>query len=155
MATARGGTTDQAGSGRRVPVDHRRLPAAPLLEVVFSTARRRQQPVEELLSQVHLDRRRDTWLLNALQRAETTGQVTVRTGEHLCDVLGWHPRMVWGDTYDHTIADHTDHTAAALPGTATAWRQGCRCLDCREANRAAIARSTTRRPPAKAGERPA
>jgi hypothetical protein len=153
MAKARGGTTDQAGSGRRVPVDHRRLPAAPLLDMVHSTARRRQQPLEELLGVV--DGRRDTWLLTALQRAETTGQVTVRTGEHLCDALGWHPRMVWSDTYDTTIADPTGHTAAAPPGTATAWRQGCRCLDCREANRAAIARSTTRRQSRKAGERPA
>jgi hypothetical protein len=148
-------TTTQPGRGRRVPVEHRRLPAAPLLEAVHSTARRRQQPVEELLSQVQVDGRRDPWLLAALQRAETTGQVTVRTAEHLCDVLGWHPRMVWGDTYDHTIADHTPHTAAAPPGTATAWRQGCRCLDCRDANRAAIARSTRRRQPGKAGDRPA
>jgi hypothetical protein len=148
-------TTTQPGCGRRVPVDHRRLPAAPLLEVVHSYARRRQQPVEELLGQVHLDGQRDTWLLTALQRAATSGQVTVRTGEHLCDVLGWHPRMVWGDLYDHTIADHTEHIAAASAGTATAWRQGCRCLDCREANRAAIARSTTRRQPRKAGDRPA
>jgi hypothetical protein len=138
-------TINQPGGGRRVPVDHRRLPAAPLLAVVHSTARRRQQPVEELLGQVQVDGRRDTWLLAALQRAETSGQVTVRTAEHLCDALGWHPRMVWGDLYDATIADHIEHTAAAPPGTATAWRQGCRCLDCREANRAAIARSTTRR----------
>jgi hypothetical protein len=146
-------TSSQPGEGRRVPVDHRRLPAAPLLEAVRSTARRRQQPLEELPG--HLDGRRDTWLLAALQRAETSGEVTVRTGEHLCDVLGWHPRMVWGDLYDHTIADHTEHTAAASAGTATAWRQGCRCLDCREANRAAITRSTRRRRSGKAGERPA
>jgi len=42
--------------------------------------------------------------------------------------------MVWGDTYDQAIADDTPHTATAPPGTATAWRQGCRCLDCRDAN---------------------
>ena len=36
--------TSQPGRGRRVPVDQRRLPAAPLLEVLHSTARR-QQPL--------------------------------------------------------------------------------------------------------------
>lgn len=152
MAKARA-TIDQAASRRRVPIDRRRLPAAPLLEAVHSTARRRQQPLEELLGQV--DGQRNAWLLAALRQAEASGKVTVRTGEHLCDVLGWHPRMVWGDLYDTTIADPTEHTATAPSGTATAWRQGCRCLDCREANRAAIARSTTRRRSTKAGERPA
>jgi hypothetical protein len=152
MTKAGAATPDQAASRRRVPIDRRRLPAAPLLEVVHSAARRRQQPLEELLG--HLDGQRNAWLLAALHQAEASGDITVRTGEHFCDVLGWHPRMVWGDLYDATIADGIEHTATAPPGTATAWRQGCRCLDCREANRAAIARSTRRRP-GKAGERPA
>jgi hypothetical protein len=145
-------TTHQTRTGRRVPIDQRRLPAAPLLEAVHSAARRRQEPLEELLGAV--EGSRNPWLLVALRQAETSGAVTVLTGEHVCDLLGWHPRMVWGDTYDTTIADTTPHTAAAPPGTTSAWRQGCRCLDCRDANRAAIARSTTRRGSArKAGER--
>jgi hypothetical protein len=130
-------------SGRRVPVEHRRLPAAPLLEVLHAHARRRHLPLEELLDEA--DGSPNPWLLQALRRAEASGEVTVQAGEQLCDLLGWHPRMVWGDTYDHTIADRTPHTAAAPAGTATAYRQGCRCLDCREANRAAIARSHARK----------
>ena len=155
MAKAGAATIDQAPRRRWVPIDHRRLPAAPLLQVVHSTARRRQQPLEDLLGEEE-GGSRNPWLQQALRRAEASGQVTVLTGEHLCDLVGWHPRMVWGDVYDATIADGTEHTATAPPGTPTAWRQGCRCLDCREANRAAIARSTTRRRPhGKAGERPA
>ncbi len=111
--------------GRRVPVDRRRLPAAPLLEAVDTYAERRQRPVEELL---------DDTLLRVLRDAERSGTVTVGSGERCCDALGWHPRMVWGDAYDQAIADDTPHTATAPAGTATAWRQGCRCLDCRDAN---------------------
>ncbi len=147
-------TINQSGTSRWVPIDQRRLPAAPLLEVVHGVARRRRQSLEELFG---VDQeQRNPWPLNALRHAETSGQVTVAIGEHICDLLGWHPRMVWGDTYDTTIRDTTPHTATAPPGTTTAWRQGCRCLDCREANRAAIVRSTARRRSSgKAGERPA
>jgi hypothetical protein len=137
-----------SGSGRQVPVEHRRLPAAPLLEVLHAHARRRHQLPEELLDDA--DDSRNPWLLQALRQAEASGEVTVQTGEHLCDVLGWHPRMVWGEVYERTIAEPA-HTAAAPAGTTTAYRQGCRCLDCREANRAAIAKSNAR----KDGERPA
>jgi len=144
-------TIHQTGRDRRVPIDHRGLPAAPLIEMVHSAARRRQQPLEELLGTV--DGPRNSWVLTALRQAETSGTVTVLTGERFCDVLGWHPRMVWGDTYDATISDTTPHTAAAPAGTTSAWRQGCRCLDCREANRAAVARSAGRHRPG--GERPA
>jgi hypothetical protein len=144
-------TIHQHRRDRRVPIDHRRLPAARLLEVVDSIARRRQQSLEELFG---VDpRQRNPWPLNALREAKASGQVMVTTGEHVCDLLGWYPRMVWGDTYDTTIADTTPHTATAPPGTATGWRQGCRCLDCRDANRAAIARSTGRH--RRGGERPA
>ncbi len=113
------------GAGRRVPVDRRRLPAAPLLEAVDTYAERRQQPVEELLGDA---------LQRVLRDAQRSGTITVGSGERCCDALGWHPRMVWGDTYDQAIADDSPHTATAPPGTATAWRQGCRCLDCRDAN---------------------
>ncbi len=154
MAKAGAVTIDQSGNGRWVPVDHRRLPAAPLLEVVDSIARRRQQPLEELFGTDA--EQRNPWPLNVLRDAEASGQVTVATGEHVCDLLGWHPRMVWGDLYDTTIRDTTPHTATARPGTTTGWRQGCRCLDCRDANRAAIARSAARQHSSrKAGERPA
>jgi single-strand DNA-binding protein len=120
---------------RRVPVDRRRLPAAPLLEAVDTYAGRRQRPVDEL----------GDALQRVLQDAQWSGTVTVGSGERCCDALGWHPRMVWGDAYDRTIADDTPHTATAAPGTSTAWRQGCRCLDCRDANRAAINRAKTAR----------
>jgi hypothetical protein len=81
--------------------------------------------VEELL---------DGALHDRVREAARTGTITVRSAERCCDVLGWHPRMLWGEAYDQAIADDTPHTAAALPGSATAWRQGCRCLDCRDAN---------------------
>jgi hypothetical protein len=135
-------------SARRVPVERRRLPAAPLLEVVAAQARRRQLPLDELLG--NHDDSRNPWLLQALRRAEASGEITVQAGEHVCDLLGWHPRMVWGEVYERAIAE-PQHTASAPAGTATGYRQGCRCLDCREANRAAIARS--RRDSPKAGER--
>jgi len=106
-------------------VDRRRLPAEPLLEAVDAYAARRRRPVEELLSDV---------LHRVLRDAARSGTVTVGSGERCCDALGWHPRMVWGEVYDQAIADDTPHTVAAPAGTATAWRQGCRCLDCRDAN---------------------
>ena len=144
-------TVQQTRRSRRVPIDRRRLPAAPLIEMVHSAARRRREALEELLGPVDGPDR--PWLVAALRQAERTGAVTVLMGEQFCDVLGWHPRMVWGDTYDATIADTTPHTGPAPPGTTSAWRQGCRCLDCREANRAAVARSAGRHRPG--GERSA
>jgi hypothetical protein len=140
---------DSAG-GRHVPVEHRRLPAAPLLAAIAGLAERRYLPLEELLHEGGEDG--GAWALRTVRDAGAAGEVTVQAGERLCDqVLGWHPRMVWGDTYDRTIADTTPHTAAAPAGTLTGWRQGCRCLDCREANRAAITTRRTR----SGGERPA
>jgi hypothetical protein len=124
------------GSGRQVPVDQRRLPAAPLHAAVDASAERRRRPVKELLG-ITLER--------VLRDAARTGTVTVASGERCCDALGWHPRMVWGDLYDRTIADNTPHTATAPAGTTTAWRQGCRCMDCRDANRAATNRSKNHR----------
>jgi hypothetical protein len=113
-----------------VAVERRRLPAGPLLEGIDAHAARRRQPVEELLDAALQDRLRDA------QRS-----VTVATAERCCDALGWRPRRLWGEAYDQAIADRTPHTATAPPGTATAWRRGCRCLDCRDANtRRAMAR---------------
>jgi hypothetical protein len=126
----------QPASGRRVPVDERRLPTDPLRQAIASYASRRQQAVGELLGEA---------LERVLRDAARSGTVTVAAGERCCDQLGWHPRMVWGDTYDQTITDTTPHTATAPAGTSTAWRQGCRCLDCREANRATISRTKATR----------
>ena len=134
---------DQA---QRQPIDWRRLPAAPLVEAVRGYARRRQQPLDALMR---------PRLLQALQQAARTGQVTVLTGERVCDeVLGWHPRMVWGEQYDQVVYDLTPHRGAAPAGTTTAYRGGCRCLDCREAN-AARARTGRRAPAREGGERSA
>jgi hypothetical protein len=131
---------------RRQPIDRRPLPAAPLVEAVRGYARRRQQPLEALMR---------PWLLQAVEQAERVGEVTVLTGERVCDeVLGWHPRMVWGELYDQAITDPTPHRGPAPPGT-TAYRQGCRCGDCREANAAAVARTSRRRPERGGGERSA
>jgi hypothetical protein len=126
-------TKRRQGAGRRVPVERRPLPAGPLLEAINTHAARRRQPLEELLDAALQDRLRD---------AARTGTVTVGTAERCCDALGWHPRMLWGHLYDQAIADHTPHTTTAPPGSATAWRQGCRCLDCRDAN---TRRATARR----------
>jgi hypothetical protein len=132
--------------GHQQPVDWRRLPAAPLVEAVRGHARRRQQPLDALMR---------PRLLQALQQAARVGEVTVLTGERVCDeVLGWHPRMVWGEQYDQVVYDLTPHRGAAPAGTTTAYRGGCRCLDCREAN-AARARTGRRAPAREGGERSA
>jgi hypothetical protein len=126
----------------RQSIDRRPLPAAPLVDAVRGYARRRQQPLDALMR---------PWLLRALQQADRAGEVTVLTGERVCDeVLGWHPRMVWGELYDRTVIDPSPHRGPAPPGT-TGYRQGCRCGDCRDANTAAIARSTSHRPPERGG----
>jgi hypothetical protein len=142
-----------AGSPRRAYdqghhqlIDRRPLPAAPLVEAVRGYARRRQRPLDALMR---------PRLLQALQQAARAGQVTVLTGERVCDeVLGWHPRMVWGEQYDQVVCDRTPHRGAAPAGTTTAYRGGCRCLDCREAN-AASARTGRRAPAREGGERTA
>jgi hypothetical protein len=133
--------------GHQQPVDWRRLPAAPLVDAVRSYARRRQRPMDALMR---------PRLLQALQHAARAGEVTVLTGEQVCDeVLGWHPRMVWGEQYDQVVCDPTPHCGAAPAGTTTAYRGGCRCLDCREANRAASTRTARRAPAQEGGERSA
>ena len=115
--------------GNHQPIDRRRLPATPLVEAVRGYAHRRQQPLDALMR---------PRLLQALQQAARAGEVTVLTGERVCDeVLGWHPSMVWGQQYDQVVCDPTPHRGPAPAGTTTAYRGGCRCLDCREANAAA------------------
>jgi hypothetical protein len=132
--------------GHHQPTDRRRLPAAPLVDAVRGYARRRQQPLDALMR---------PRLLQALQHAARAGEVTVLTGERICDeVLGWHPRMVWGDAYDQVVCDRTPHRGPARAGTTTAYRGGCRCLDCRDAN-AATVRTARRAPAREGGERSA
>jgi hypothetical protein len=132
--------------GHQQPIDRRRLPAGPLVEAVRGYARRRQRPLDALMR---------PRLLQALQQAARAGQITVLTGERVCDeVLGWHPRMVWGEQYDQVVCDRTPHRGAAPAGTTTAYRSGCRCLDCREAN-AATVRTTRRASVREGGERTA
>jgi hypothetical protein len=131
----------------RQPVDRRVLPAAPLVDAARRYARRRQQPLHALM---------DLSLRRALEQAERHGQLTVLTGERICDeVLGWHPRMVWGELYDQVVCERTPHHGAAPAGTTTAYRAGCRCLDCREANAATVARTPRRVQVREGGERPA
>jgi len=131
----------------RQPVDRRVLPAAPLVDAACSYARRRQQPLYTLMS---------LSLLRAFEQAERHGQLTVLIGERICDeVLGWHPRMVWGELYDQVVCDLTPHHGSAPAGTTTAYRAGCRCLDCREANAATVARTARRIRVRKGGERSA
>jgi hypothetical protein len=130
--------------GHQQPTDWRRLPAAPLVDAVRGYARRRQRPLDALMR---------PRLLQALQHAARVGEVTVLTGERVCDeVLGWHPRMVWGEQYDQVVCDPTPHRGTAPAGTTTAYRSGCRCLDCRDAN-AARARIGRRAPAREGGER--
>jgi hypothetical protein len=76
-----------------------RLPAAPLLQAVQQRARRRRQSLRELLGPE---------LFGAYGNAHTSGTISLVTLERFCDeVLGWHPRMLYGDAYDQaSIASH-------------------------------------------------
>lgn len=69
-----------------------RLPADPLVDAVTERSRRRRIGLERLLPTRSLQR--------AYVRARQEGSLTLRAAEQLCDELGWHPREVWGDSYD-------------------------------------------------------
>jgi hypothetical protein len=72
--------------------DNHRLPAAPLLEAVKRYARRRGEPLKTLLGP-ELD--------GVYDNAQASGTITLVVLERFCDeVLGWHPRMLYGDAYD-------------------------------------------------------
>jgi hypothetical protein len=72
--------------------DTNRLQAAPLLEAVKRYARRRHEPLKVLLGP-ELD--------GVYDNAEASGTITLVVLERFCDeVLGWHPRMLYGDAYD-------------------------------------------------------
>jgi hypothetical protein len=72
----------------------RPLPAAPLLEALESACRRRQVSLSELLGGERSSLRRRA------ERIRAAGTVQLRAAEVLCDVLGVHPRELWGDLYD-------------------------------------------------------
>jgi hypothetical protein len=84
------------GQARRAPAkgaDTHRLPAAPLLAAVRRRADLRHLPLRELLGPE---------LFGAYGNAQQAGTVSLIVLERFCDeVLGWHPRMLYGDAYDH------------------------------------------------------
>jgi hypothetical protein len=89
---------------RRAPAqgaDNHRLPAGPLLVAVRPYAQRRHLSLRELLGPE---------LFGAFGNALQAGTVRLIVLERFCDeVLGWHPRMLYGDAYDHA-AHATNHT---------------------------------------------
>jgi hypothetical protein len=83
--------------------DTNRLPAAPLLAAVRRHAHLRHLSLRELLGPA---------LFGAYGNAHQAGTVSLLVLERFCDeVLGWHPRMLYGDAYDHA-AFTTDRTQA-------------------------------------------
>jgi hypothetical protein len=74
-----------------------RLDAGPLLAAIEARCRARGVKPWRYLEQ---DQRR------AYERAKHDGIITLRAVEQFCDVQGWHPRELYGDSYD----------AAALAG---------------------------------------
>src|SRR6266508_2738958 len=86
----------QPSSPRRPPtphgVDHHRLPAAPLLRVIQQRAWLCRQSLRGLLGPE---------LFGAYGNAHSSGSISLVTLERFCDeVLGWHPRMIYGQAYD-------------------------------------------------------
>jgi hypothetical protein len=69
--------------------DHHRLAAAPLLRAIQQHGRLRRQSLRGLLGPE---------LFGAYGTAQSTGTVRLVTLEQFCDeVLGWHPRMLYGE----------------------------------------------------------
>ncbi len=87
------------GRTRRAPArgaDNHRLPAAPLLAAVRRYATLRHLSLRELLGDE---------LFAAYGNAHQAGTIRLVILERFCDeVLGWHPRMLYGDAYDHAAA---------------------------------------------------
>jgi hypothetical protein len=72
--------------------DRNRLPSGPLLEAIRRFARLRRESLREFLGPE---------LFVAYNNAHADGTVNLVTLERFCDeVLGWHPRMLYGDAYD-------------------------------------------------------
>jgi hypothetical protein len=55
----------------------------------------------------------DGTLKRAYFRARESPVITLAAAERLCDALEWHPREIWGDTYDRAAFGHgpTDQAA--------------------------------------------
>jgi hypothetical protein len=82
--------------------DRKRLPAAPVLHAIQQRARLRRQSLRQLLGPD---------LFSAYGNAQAAGTVSLLTLERFCDeVLGWHPRMLYGDAYDQATL-HSGHPA--------------------------------------------
>jgi hypothetical protein len=83
------------GRTRHAPArgaDNHRLPSAPLLAAVRGYADLRRLPLRDLLGPE---------LFGAYGNAHQAGTVSLIVLERFCDeVLGWHPRMLYGDAYD-------------------------------------------------------
>jgi hypothetical protein len=79
--------------------DRNRLPAAPVLRAIQRRAWLRHQSLRELLGPE---------LVGAYGNAQAAGTISLVTLERFCDeVLGWHPRMLYGDAYDQAaVAPH-------------------------------------------------
>ena len=76
--------------------DNHRLPVAPLLAAVRRYTKQRRLPLRDLLGPE---------LFAAYGNAHQAGTVSLIVLERFCDeVLGWHPRMLYGDAYDHAAA---------------------------------------------------
>jgi hypothetical protein len=72
--------------------DRNRLPADPLLGAVRRLARRRRQSLRDLLGPD---------LFVAYCNACVASTISLIMLERFCDeILGWHPRMLYGDAYD-------------------------------------------------------
>jgi hypothetical protein len=95
-----------ASRTRRAPArgaDNHRLPAAPLLAAVRRYADLRHLSLRELLGPA---------LFGAYGNAHQAGTVSLLVLERFCDeVLGWHPRMLYGDAYDHAALSGTGKLA--------------------------------------------
>jgi hypothetical protein len=84
-----------SGRRRHAPArgaDTNRLPSAPLLAAVHRHAKHRRLPLRDLLGPD---------LFGAYGNAQQAGTISLIVLERFCDeVLGWHPRMLYGDAYD-------------------------------------------------------
>ena len=80
--------------------DRNRLPSGPVLRAARRLARRRRESLRHLLGPD---------LFIAYCNARVAGTIDLITLERFCDeVLGWHPRMLYGDAYDEAASRPTE-----------------------------------------------
>jgi hypothetical protein len=85
--------------------DRHRLPARPVLTEVVRIAHHRNTSLRELLGPD---------LFGAYGNARVAGTMSLVTIERFCDeVLGWHPRSLYGDDYDRAAEVPPNPPAAA------------------------------------------